>query len=87
MQVLHTLKLILSLLPLILEAVRAIEAALPEGGQGAAKLALLRQTIEAAASTVTGGIGAFEQLWPAIERTVAAVVTLYNSTGAFKTAP
>ncbi|KON79412.1 hypothetical protein PA01_12795 [Azoarcus sp. PA01] len=86
MQALQTLKLILSLLPLILEVVRAIEDALPAGGNGAAKLALLRQTIEAAYSTVTGATVAFEQLWPALERTVAAVVSLYNATGVFKQA-
>lgn len=84
MQYLQTIRLILSLLPLILTAVKAIEEALPEGGQGAAKLALIRQTIEAGYGIANDVVVSFTNAWPAIEKTVAAVVGLYNTAGAFK---
>lgn len=84
MNALQTIKLILSLLPMILDVVRAIETALPDGGQGAAKLALVRQTIEAGYSVATDTVGTFEALWPALEKTIGAVVTLFNAAGAFK---
>lgn len=84
MQLVQTLRLILTLLPLIIEAVRAIEAALPDGGKGEAKLALVRQSIEAGYAVATDTAAAFETMWPALEKTVAAVVALFNSVGAFR---
>lgn len=84
MQLLTTLKLILSLLPLILQAVKAIEDALPDGGQGEAKLALIRQTIQGAYGVANDTVASFETMWPAISTTVTAVVGLYNNLGAFK---
>ena len=83
MQAISTIKLILSLLPLIIDAVRAIEAALPATGQGAAKLQLIRETLQAGFSTAGDAVAAFEQAWPAIERVVGAVVGLFNRAGVF----
>lgn len=77
------IKLILTLLPTIIEAVRAIEAALPASGQGAAKLALLRETLAAGFSVVGDAVTSFESVWPALEKTVGAVVGLFNRTGQF----
>lgn len=84
MQLLTTIRLVMSLLPLILDTVRAIEAALPEGGQGKAKLAMIRETLSAAFDVVGDATASFEQVWPALERTVGAVVGLFNSVGQFK---
>lgn len=84
MQVLQTIKLVLSLLPMILDVVRAIEAALPDGGKGEQKLALVRQAIEAGCSVATDTVGTFEAMWPALEKTVTAVVAMFNAVGAFK---
>lgn len=84
MQFIQTARLILSLLPLILEVVRAVEAALPEGGLGAQKLALVRQTLQAAFDVAEDSFGSFEKLWPALERTVTAVVGVFNTAGVFK---
>lgn len=77
-------KLVLGLLPLIIDAVKAVEAALPQSGQGAQKLALIRSTIEAAFGVAGNAVASFEQVWPALERTVGAVVGLFNTTGTFK---
>jgi hypothetical protein len=83
MQFIQTARLILSLLPLILEAVKAVEAALPEGGLGAQKLALVRQTLQAASDIADDGFDNFEKVWPALEKTIGAVVAMFNKTGLF----
>lgn len=83
MQYLTIIKTVLSLLPLILEAVKAIEAALPEGGQGAQKLALLRQTVQAGFEAATDTVVSFEAVWPALEKVAGAAVGLFNAVGAF----
>lgn len=79
-----TVKLVLSLLPLILDAVKAVEAALPQSGQGAQKLALVRTTLQAAFDVAGDAVTSFEQIWPALEKTIGAVVGLFNSAGIFK---
>jgi hypothetical protein len=83
MQFIQTARLILSLLPLILEAVKAVEAALPEGGLGAQKLGLVRQTLQAAFDIADDGFASFEKIWPALEKTVTAVVGVFNTAGVF----
>ena len=71
-------KIILSLLPSIIEAIKAIEAALPESGKGVEKLSLIRTIIESVNSEAAG-------VWPYIEKTIGAIVVFFNSTGVFKT--
>ena len=76
-------KLVVSLLPTLIEAVKAIEAALPAQGQGAQKLALVRETLAAAFSIGGDAVASFEQVWPALEKTVNAIVGMFNRTGSF----
>jgi hypothetical protein len=71
-------KIVLSLLPAIIEAIKAIEAALPESGKGSEKLALIRNVVE---SISTEAVDA----WPYIEKAVGAIVSFFNATGVFKT--
>jgi hypothetical protein len=82
--VIAIIKLVLSLVPVILETVKAVEAALPQSGQGAAKLALVRTTVQAAFDVAGNAVATFEQVWPALEKTIGAVVGLFNTTGVFK---
>jgi len=77
------IKLIISLLPTLIEAVKAIESALPEGGQGSQKLALVRETMQAAFGVAGDAVASFDQVWPALEKTVGAIVGLFNKTGTF----
>ena len=83
MQAIAIIKLVLTLLPAVIEAVRAIEAALPQGGQGAQKLALIRETLAAGWSVGSDAVTSFDTAWPALEKTVGAVVGLFNRTGQF----
>lgn len=84
MQYLTLIKLVLALLPVIIDAVKAIEAAYPASGQGALKLDLVRGVLEGAYNAGSGAIGKFEDLWPALQGTVSAVVSFMNSSGMFK---
>ena len=77
------IKLVLSLLPTLIEAVKAVEAALPQSGQGAQKLALIRQTLESAFGVAGDAVATFDSVWPALEKVVGAVVGLFNRTGEF----
>lgn len=84
MQFLTTVRLILSLLPLILDTIRIIEQSLPQGGAGREKLALVRTAIESAWDAAAEKVGDINTLWPAIERVIGAAVAMYNNAGAFK---
>lgn len=69
----QTIQIILTLI----EIVKMVEKLIPEGGQGAAKLALVRQLMEQAVGTV-------EAIWPQLEQIIAAFVKLANLAGTFK---
>lgn len=73
----------LELVPIIIGAIRAIEVAIPESGQGAAKIAALRLAIEAGYDSVQDVLGAFGDVWPRIEALVKALVTRFNESGLF----
>jgi len=68
--------LVLKLLPLIIEVVKAIEAAIPGSSQGEAKLALVRGALEVADSSINNSL-------PTIEKVITLVVSLFNKTGTF----
>lgn len=78
------IKAVLALLPTIIEAVKAIEAAFPQSGQGHAKIEAVRTIVEAAYGVAADAALKFDSLWPAIQSAVSAVVSLANSTGLFK---
>ena len=73
----NTVVMIFQLIPALIQAMRAIEDAIPGGGQGEQKLAAVRQILEA----VDAGVAKF---WPQIQTTIGVLVGLFNSTGAFR---
>lgn len=77
------IKIVAQLLPAIIEAIKAIEAAIPQSGQGAQKLALVRELIEAAFEAVQDAGVTFADVWPAIQRIVAKIVAAFNASGIF----
>lgn len=84
MKAIEILKLLLGLLPSIIAAVRAIEDMLPEGGKGAAKLALVRDVLQAGWGKGNDAVASFEDAWPSISGAVGAVVAFANATGIFR---
>lgn len=84
MNFLSIVKLIITLLPTIIDAIKAIEAALPQSGAGAEKLGLLRAIMQNSYDVAGQGEVAFEKLWPAIANSVGSVVQLFNKLGTFR---
>ncbi|MCA3067483.1 MAG: hypothetical protein ING73_11250 [Rhodocyclaceae bacterium] len=77
-------KTLFEMLPQIIGAVKAIEAALPDGTKGEDKLIAVREVLEAGYQVAEDKDQPFALLWPAIQNTVAALVRLFNKTGVFK---
>lgn len=84
MQYLTLIRLVLTLLPVIIDAVKAIEAAYPASGQGALKLDLVRGVLEGAYNAGSGAVAKFDDLWPALQSTIASIVSFMNASGMFK---
>lgn len=84
---LAALKVALQLLPLLGSMIKVVETLVPQGGQGAQKLLLIRNMLESAYATVDGATASFAQVWPLLEPAIAGLVTLYKQTGVFASAP
>jgi len=61
----------------VIELVKLVEKLIPESGQGASKLALVRQMAEQA-------IGDVSAVWPQMEQVIGVFVKLANLAGTFK---
>lgn len=84
MRFLQILKILIGLLPIVVEAVKTVEQALPVSGQGQQKLAMVRQMIESAYQAAGDVEVAFEQIWPAVSAAISAAVAMFNAAGVFK---
>lgn len=76
------LKLILEILPIVVQAIRSVEALFPDSGKGPVKSELLF----ASAKLVEEVYGKSIELIPIIEKLVPIVVSIFNRFGIFKTA-
>jgi len=65
------------LIPALIAALKAIEAALPESGKGAEKLVLVREIVE-------GINDEAKDNWPLIEKTIGRLVAFFNKMGIFQ---
>lgn len=73
----QNLIMIIKLIPVIIELLKAIEAAIPEQGQGTAKLAAVRQILELTDSSI-------KEAWPMVQGVIEVLVKTFNTTGVFK---
>lgn len=73
----ETIKLVLSILPLIIDLTKKLEQQFPESGLGKMKLSLV---IEAIKNT----LGDSKDVIPVIEKVTSAVVSVFNTFGIFK---
>ena len=83
MQFINVLKTILSLLPLLIQAIQLLEQAVPDSKNGTAKLEALREIVSSAYTVSTDVTASFESIWPTIQKSVAALVGLFNTVGKF----
>ena len=68
--------IIFQILPAIINALKAIEEAVPGQGNGEAKLAAVREMVE----VVDGGL---KPMWPQLLGVISSLVSLFNKTGVF----
>lgn len=81
MNFLEVFKIIAQLLPLIIQAIKAIEEAIPGAGAGEQKLAAVREILESV--TEFAGGEAISQIWPTLQKVISSLVALFNKTGVF----
>lgn len=74
----NTIIMILNLIPALIQAIKAIEEAIPGSGKGEEKLSAIRSILESVDSSAT-------KLWPQISAVIGVLVGLLNRTGVFKT--
>jgi len=72
-----TLLKVLQLVPALIQVIKAVEELLPEGGQGAAKLAMVRDIMAQAYDQL-------DELWPTLEGVIEKIVAFFNRVGIFK---
>lgn len=82
MQVIEIIKLIASLIPTIIEIVKAVEASVPAKGAGAEKLSTVQTVLQTAYNlSAEAKPIPFDQLWVGMQKIINAFVTLFNSKG------
>lgn len=84
MQFVTYLKLVISLLPTIIDFVKSLEQAIPDGSKGDDKLKALKSILEVVYKNSNDSMGEFEKIWPVINNVINTVVGLFNKTGVFK---
>lgn len=84
MQFLEIAKLIISLFPLLIQAVQAVESAIPASGNGQQKLELIKSIIQTSYESSNKFVASFEQLWSPLSSVVQAIVSAFNAAGIFK---
>jgi hypothetical protein len=72
----NNLMMIVKLIPLLIQIIKAVENAIPGQGKGEAKLAMVRQLLEVADSSLNS-------IWPMVERVVGILVATFNKTNAW----
>jgi len=81
MNFLSILKLVIQLLPLLIDAVKAVEAAVPSAGQGSTKLETVKNLVMSVLD-ITQDVDN-KNLGSALDKAISLVVTLLNKSGVF----
>lgn len=84
MQFIEILKLIISILPLLIEAITTVENAIPGKSNGEAKLAVIKSVIETVYQSSNDISVKIDKLWPAVQSVISGLISAFNSTGLFK---
>lgn len=71
-------RLVISLLPILHQAIDTIETMFPQGGNGAAKLAMVQGIVEKAMSVTDTGGAVFASVWPMLAGMVNDIVAIKN---------
>lgn len=81
MKFIEIFKLVVAILPLLIDAIKTVEAAIPGQGKGEQKLALVRSMMQSSYE-LAGDIN-FESVWNSVKRVIDSIVAVFNKTGVF----
>ena len=73
----ETIKLVLSILPVIIDLARKLEQQFPESGLGKMKLSLIIESVKNA-------VGDSKEVLATVEKVISTVVSVFNTFGIFK---
>lgn len=82
--VLNIAKTVFSLIPLTVQAIKAVEEAIPGNGKGEQKLAMVRAMIAEIYDITEDLIEPFEEVWKRLSPLISKFVAIFNSNGEFK---
>lgn len=74
MNFIETVKLVVTMLPTIVDAISTVEKLFPEGGKGQAKLEMVKGMLTAANEQAESKIADFEKIWPLFSKIIAGIV-------------
>ena len=77
-------KAVSALWPLAIQFVEQVELLLPAPGNGATKLQMVKEWLKAAYESIEGLSITFDEVWPTLERLIAALIASLNALGLFK---
>lgn len=80
MNFLMIIKTVISILPLIIQAIDAVEGAFPQSGKGAAKLDVVKSILSGSVEVAEDvDNGQFDKLWTVISKVIGTIVALKKS--------
>lgn len=77
----ETARAVIMWTPVLIQAMKSVEEAIPGQGKGEQKLAAVRGILEVVASATNSAT--FAALWPMLEGVAKVLVTAFNATGIF----
>lgn len=80
-EIVAILRAVVGLLPAVIDAIKAIEAAIPAAGQGAAKLEAVRTLVQSVYGAADKAAPTFDALWPHLQTAAGTFVALFNKLG------
>ena len=86
MKLIKIIQIIVTLLPQLIDIIKAVESAVPTTGSGAEKLALVRGIIENVFNAATDITEEFADIWPVLVGIINNIVSVFNAIGIFKKA-
>lgn len=77
-------RLLAAILPMLGQFVGQAEQLFPNGGSGADKLRIVREWLEAAATSVGATTDSIASIWPMLSAAIATIVSALHLSGLFK---
>lgn len=81
MPFIEVLKLIITLLPIVIDAIKTVEKSVDAAKSGSDKLEVVKTIVQTAYTVSTDNKPAFEALWEALQKVISGLVKLFNAKG------